>query len=58
MKDKNNKDWEIKSGKKSTGSINPTNKLFVKSGTGSKRNPAIKPIIIDMYAFFSFNFLL
>ena len=57
-KDKNNKDCETKRGKKSTGSIIPTNKLLEKSGAGNKRNPPINPIIIDIYAVFSFNFLL
>ena len=58
MKDKNNSDWETKAGKVSAGKIIPTNKLFEKSGAGNKRNPPINPIIIEMYAVFSFNFLL
>ena len=58
MNDKNNNDWETKGEKKSTGRIYPTNKLFEKSGIGNKRNPPTKPIIIDMYATFSFRFLL
>ena len=40
------------------GKIIPTNKLFEKSGAGNKRNPPINPIIIEIYAVFSFNFLL
>ena len=46
-KDKNNKDWEIKYGNISIGNIIPTNKLFEKSGAGNKRNPKIRPNIID-----------
>ena len=57
-KDKNNIDWDINDGKTSIGKIIPTNKLFEKSGAGNKRNPPIKPIIIDMYAVFSLSFLL
>ena len=57
-KDKNNNDCETKAGKYSTGIIIPTNKLLEKSGDGNKRNPPTKPKIIDIYAVFSFNFLL
>ena len=57
-KDINNNDCETKTGNKSTGKIIPTSKLLEKSGMGNKRNPTIKPIIIDLYAVFSFNLLL
>ena len=40
-------------GKKSSGKIIPTNRLFEKSGDGNKRKPAISPTIIDKYAVFS-----
>ena len=56
--DKNNSDCETNAGNISEGRIIPTNKLFEKSGTGNKRNPPINPTIIDIYAVFSFNFLL
>ena len=58
INDKNNKDCETNTGKNSTGKIYPTNKLFEKSGIGNKRKPPTKPVIIDMYATFSFRFLL
>ena len=58
IKDKNNNDWDTKAGKISTGKIIPTSKLFEKSGAGNKRNPPTNPIIIDIYAVFSSNFLL
>ena len=57
-KDKNNKDCETKAGNNSAGNKIPTNKLLEKSGTGNKRNPPTNPIIIDIYAVFSSNFLL
>ena len=57
-KDINNNDCETKTGNKSTGKIIPTSKLYEKSGVGNKRNPIIKPIIIDLYAVFSYNLLL
>jgi len=57
-KDKNNKDWDINTGNNSAGIITPTSKLLEKSGVGNKRKPPIKPKIIDMYAVFSFSFLL
>ena len=47
-KDKNNSDCDTKAGNSSAGSIIPTNKLLEKSGTGNKRNPPIKPVIIDV----------
>ena len=56
--DKNNNDCEIIPGKRSIEKKRPINKLLEKSGDGNKRNPAIKPIIIDKYAFFSVKFLL
>ena len=46
-KDRKSKDCETNTGNKSTGNIIPTNKLFEKSGTGNKRNPQIKPKIIE-----------
>ena len=58
IKDKNNNDWDTKAGKVSAGKIIPTSKLFEKSGAGNKRNPPINPIMIEIYAVFSFNVLL
>ena len=58
MKDKNNNDCDTKAGNNSIGNIIPTNKLFEKSGAGNKRKPPINPTIIDIYAVFSFIFLL
>ena len=58
MKDKNNNDCDTKAGNNSIGKIIPTNKLFEKSGAGNKRKPPINPTIIDIYAVFSFIFLL
>ena len=58
MNDRNSKDWDTKTGKASAGIKIPTNKLFEKSGTGNKRNQPINPIIIEIYAVFSFNLLL
>ena len=57
-KDKKSKDCDTNAGNNSTGSIIPTSKLLEKSGEGNKRIPPIKPIIIAIYAVFSFNFLL
>jgi len=57
-KDKNNRDSDTKAGNNSAENNIPTNKLLEKSGAGNKRNPPIKPIIIDTYAVFSFSFLL
>ena len=45
-------------GNNSIGNKKPTKMLFEKSGAGNKRNPPINPTIIDIYAVFSFNFLL
>ena len=56
--DKNNNDCEIILGKKSIGNKMPTNKLLEKSGKGNRSKPAINPIIIEKYAFFSVKFLL
>jgi len=56
--DKNNNDCETNTGNISVGKIIPTNRLFEKSGTGNNKNPPINPTIIDMYAVFSFIFLL
>ena len=56
--DKNNNDCEIILGKKSIGNKVPTNKLLEKSGKGNRSKPAINPIIIEKYAFFSVKFLL
>ena len=57
-KDKKSNDCDTNAGNSSTGSIIPTSKLLEKSGVGNKRIPPIKPIIIDIYAVFSFKFLL
>ena len=46
-KDRNNNDCDTKAGNSSTGKMTPTNKLFEKSGAGNRRNPPIKPTIID-----------
>ena len=57
-KDKKSNDCGTNTGNNSTGSIIPMSKLLEKSGVGNRRIPPIKPIIIAMYAVFSFNFLL
>ena len=57
-KDRNNNDCETNKGNISTENIIPTNKLLEKSGVGNRRNPPIKPNIIEMIAVFSFNCLL
>ena len=51
-KDRNNKDSVINLEKKSAGIIIPTSKDFEKSGEGNNNIPAIKPKIIEKYAFF------
>ena len=56
--DKNSNDWDIKTEKNSLGKSKPTNKLFEKSGAGKRRNPPIRPIMIEIYAVFSLIFLL
>ena len=55
MNDKNNKDCKTKLGNKFDGNIIPIKIDLEKSGLGNKSNPANKPIIIDIYAFFSKN---
>tara|TARA_B110000263_G_scaffold238785_1_gene240361 strand:+ start:634 stop:876 length:243 start_codon:yes stop_codon:yes gene_type:complete len=57
-KERNSNDCETNVGNNSTGSIIPTSKLLEKSGAGNKRNPPIKPKIIEIYAVFSFSCLL
>ena len=47
IKDRNSNDSDTNAGNNSAGNIIPTNKLLEKSGVGNKRNPPIKPIIID-----------
>ena len=47
-KDRNNNDCDTNTGNNSVGNIIPTNKLLEKSGVGNKRNPPIRPIMIDM----------
>ena len=42
----------------SIGNKKPTKMLFEKSGAGNSNSPPINPIIIDIYAVFSFNCLL
>ena len=54
-KEQNSKDWETNAGKKSIGSIIPTKIDFEKSGLGNNNIPAVKPIIIEIYEFFSFK---
>ena len=46
--DRNNSDFEINIGNKSTGIKIPTSKLCEKSGVGNRRNPPINPKIIDI----------
>ena len=53
IKDKNNNDWDINGLNISFDNNIPTNKLFEKSGEGNNKNPAINPIMIDIYAVFS-----
>ena len=53
--DKNNNDWETKLGNRSTGKSIPIKIDVEKSGLGNNSKPAIKPKIIDTYAFFSKN---
>ena len=48
----------MKTGNLSTEKKIPTNKLFEKSGDGNKSNPTTKPVIIEIYAFFSLKVLL
>ena len=48
----------MKGANNSFGNNIPTNKLFEKSGNGNIKKPAIKPTIIDMYAFCSLILLL
>ena len=55
INEQNNKDCEINIGKKSAGNIIPTSIDFEKSGLGNNKIPPIKPIIIEIYAFFSLN---
>ena len=57
-KDKNNSDWETKGANDSFDIKIPTNKLFEKSGDGNIKKPPINPTIIEIYAVFSFIFLL
>ena len=47
-KDRNNNDCDTNAGNNSVGNIIPTNKLLEKSGVGNKRNPPIKPVMIDV----------
>ena len=53
--DKNNNDWETKLGNISIGKSIPIKIDLEKSGLGNNSKPAIKPTIIDTYAFFSKN---
>ena len=53
INEQNNNDCKTNSGKKSIGNIIPTNSDLEKSELGNNNNPAIKPIIIETYAFFS-----
>ncbi len=52
INDKNNNDWDINGLNISFDNNIPTNKLFEKSGEGNNKNPAINPIMIDIYAVF------
>ena len=58
IKDKNSNDWAINEGKNSTGNNIPTKIDFEKSGLGKNNNPINNPVIIEIYAFFSFIELL
>tara|TARA_B100001778_G_scaffold86669_1_gene70387 strand:+ start:572 stop:898 length:327 start_codon:yes stop_codon:yes gene_type:complete len=53
INEQNSSDCEKNDGKKSVGKIIPIKIDFEKSGLGNNNNPAIKPIIIEMYEFFS-----
>ena len=53
--DKNNNDWETKLGNILAGKSTPIKIDLEKSGLGNNSKPAIKPTIIDTYAFFSKN---
>ena len=53
IKDKNNNDWDINGLNISFDNNIPTNKLFEKSGEGNNKNPAINPMMIDIYAVFA-----
>ena len=53
INEKNNNDWDINGLNISFDNNIPTNKLFEKSGEGNNKNPAINPIMIDIYAVFS-----
>tara|TARA_B100000945_G_scaffold257298_1_gene214833 strand:- start:222 stop:545 length:324 start_codon:yes stop_codon:yes gene_type:complete len=55
INEKNNNDCEIIDGKKSVGNIMPTNTDLEKSALGKNNMPAINPIIIEIYEFFSFK---
>ena len=58
IKDKNSNDWAINGGKNSKGN-NITIKIdFEKSGLGKNNNPTNNPVIIEIYALFSFIELL
>ena len=58
MNDKNNNDCNINGENISAGKIYPIRRLFEKSGNGNIKKPPNKPTKIDMYAVFSFIFLL
>ena len=53
INDKNNNDWDINGLNISFDNNIPTNKLFEKSGEGNNKNPAVNPIMIDIYEVFS-----
>ena len=53
INEQNKRDWEIYDGAKSIGKITPNNSDLEKSGLGKNNNPAINPINIETYAFFS-----
>ena len=53
INEQNKRDWEIYDGAKSIGKITPNNSDLEKSGLGKNNNPAINPIYIETYAFFS-----
>ena len=55
--DRNNNDCDTNDGKILAGNKIPINMDFEKSGLGNNNNPANKPIIIEIYAFFSLIFL-
>ena len=55
INEQNSNDCETNDGKKSIGNIIPAKIDLEKSGVGNNNMPATKPIIMDIYEFFSFK---